>query len=427
MSGSGLISSDSHVVEPPDLWTRRIDARFRERAPRVVSEPGGDWWYIDGKRSMSFLGVQTGDRFRKDATELIISARFEQVRPAAHDPHAFVAENLQDGVAGSVLYPSEGLLAYGIPDSELCSAVMAAYNDFIAEFCAAEPRHLRGIALVNVDDPALAVRELERCRGLGLVGAMISVLPAADRPYDLPIYEPLWSAAVDFGMPLAMHVATGRSAASVDVHQQGVTRVSPSAFYLQDHFVRACPTKRVGSPSFHHQGVLFHAGDGAIAKLIVVAQEVRPPGIVAHHGNPAAVDIACDPLQLDLTHQSAGHPGLCALGHQVHGLAFPLDLDRAERVTLLAAGWSRRAGLPGLWGGLGLLLRSGLLTRCSGLAGSLRSGLRLRERTLRVREHNRCHQNPPNNPGSHDSPPILTGQADPERQARLHPSAALAY
>jgi predicted TIM-barrel fold metal-dependent hydrolase len=238
MPAAGLISSDSHVVEPPDLWTQRIERRFRERAPRVQREAEGDWWYIDGKRSMSFLGVQTGDRFHKDATELIISARFEQVRPAAHDPHAFVAENLQDGVVGSVLYPSEGLLAYGIPDSELCSAVMAAYNDFIAEFCAAEPRHLRGIALVNVDDPALAVRELERARKLGLAGAMISVLPAADRPYDLPLYEPLWSAAVDLEMPLAMHVATGRAAASVDVHQQGVTRVSPSAFYLQDHFVR---------------------------------------------------------------------------------------------------------------------------------------------------------------------------------------------
>jgi predicted TIM-barrel fold metal-dependent hydrolase len=238
MARPGLISSDSHVVEPPDLWTRRIERRFRERAPRVEREAGGDWWYIDGKRSMSFLGVQTGDRFVKDATELIIEARFEGVRPGAYDPQRFVAENLEDGVVGSVLYPSEGLLAYGIPDSALCSAVMAAYNDYIAEFCAAEPRRLKGIALVNVDEPREAVREMERCRRLGLVGAMISVLPAADRSYDLPLYEPLWSAAVDLGMPLAMHVATGRAAASVDTRQEGVTRVSPSAFYLQDHFVR---------------------------------------------------------------------------------------------------------------------------------------------------------------------------------------------
>ena len=30
-----VISSDSHVFEPPDLWTERIDAEFRDRAPRM--------------------------------------------------------------------------------------------------------------------------------------------------------------------------------------------------------------------------------------------------------------------------------------------------------------------------------------------------------------------------------------------------------
>ena len=30
-----ILSSDSHVFEPPDLWTTRIDAAFRDRAPRM--------------------------------------------------------------------------------------------------------------------------------------------------------------------------------------------------------------------------------------------------------------------------------------------------------------------------------------------------------------------------------------------------------
>ena len=29
-----IFSSDSHVFEPPDLWQTRIDAPFRDRAPR---------------------------------------------------------------------------------------------------------------------------------------------------------------------------------------------------------------------------------------------------------------------------------------------------------------------------------------------------------------------------------------------------------
>ncbi|MGE4652569.1 MAG: amidohydrolase family protein [Myxococcota bacterium] len=233
-----LVSSDSHIVEPPDLWTSRMRGDFAERAPRVVSEESGDWWYIDGKRSMSFLGVQTGDRFEKDARELIIEARWEDVRAGAHDPRAFIEENAGDGVVASVIYPSEALLAYAIPDTELCSATMATYNDFIAEFCSEDPARLKGIALVNIDDPAAAVQEMQRCRDAGLAGAMITVLPPAEEAYDQPRYESVWAASVDLDMPISMHVATGRQFASVDVEQPSVREVSEAAFYLQDHFIR---------------------------------------------------------------------------------------------------------------------------------------------------------------------------------------------
>ncbi len=235
-----MISSDSHIIEPPDLWTERIDAPFRERAPRVVRDPesGGDWWHIDGKRSMSFLGVQTGDRFEKDATELVTESRFDDVREAAYTPRRYIDENQQDGVLGSTIYPSEALLAYSIPDSALCSATMRAYNNYIAEFCSEDRTRMKGIALVNVDDPNEAVGEMKRTRELGLAGAMITVLPPAEQPYDHPRYEPVWAAAVDLDMPISMHVATGRQSLSPVEGQTSTTSVSEAAFYLQDHFVR---------------------------------------------------------------------------------------------------------------------------------------------------------------------------------------------
>lgn len=31
-----LVSADSHIVEPPDLWLERIERRHRDRAPRAV-------------------------------------------------------------------------------------------------------------------------------------------------------------------------------------------------------------------------------------------------------------------------------------------------------------------------------------------------------------------------------------------------------
>ena len=54
MHDGRIISSDSHVVEPPDTWTGRLPAKYRDRAPRVVQDSDGDWWFVDGVRTNSF-------------------------------------------------------------------------------------------------------------------------------------------------------------------------------------------------------------------------------------------------------------------------------------------------------------------------------------------------------------------------------------
>ena len=45
---SKFISADGHVMEPPDLWTTRMDKRFRHRAPHVESREDADYLCIDG-------------------------------------------------------------------------------------------------------------------------------------------------------------------------------------------------------------------------------------------------------------------------------------------------------------------------------------------------------------------------------------------
>ena len=43
-----LISADSHINEPADLWTSRVAAKWRDRVPRVESFEQGDAWVIEG-------------------------------------------------------------------------------------------------------------------------------------------------------------------------------------------------------------------------------------------------------------------------------------------------------------------------------------------------------------------------------------------
>jgi predicted TIM-barrel fold metal-dependent hydrolase len=246
-----VISSDSHIVEPPDLWSGRT-GHLGDRMPHVVSEADGDWWYVDGKKTMSFLGIQTGDRFNRDSHELKTSGKFSQVRPGSYDPARYLAENEEDGIWASVIYPSQGLVLYAVPNTETVSAAMRVYNDWIADFCKHDPRRLKGLAMLNVDDVDEAVGELERARALGLVGALISVAPPAWGSYRLPLYDRLWAAAQDLAMPLSLHVGTDRADPRVGdaAFKLNVKDVPPSRFVNQDYQVRIALSEIIYSGVF---------------------------------------------------------------------------------------------------------------------------------------------------------------------------------
>ena len=186
-----LVSSDSHVMEPPDLWTRFIDPEYRHRAPRVVREDGFDRWYADGDVSFGIVGSDTQAGRRFEAPETIqIEGVYEEVRRGGYDPHAHVEDMNLDGVSGDVVYPSVGLETWLIPSTDLLSAVFRAYNNWLAEFCAPYPDRIKGMAMVNVDVVADGVGELRRAASLGLAGATIPQRPLFGR-YDAPYVRPV--------------------------------------------------------------------------------------------------------------------------------------------------------------------------------------------------------------------------------------------
>ena len=224
-----LVSSDSHVLEPAGLWSRRIDARFRNRAPRVVRVADRDEWHADGVRFQSIRGTayQAGLRFTRPE-DLSLDGQFEAIRPGALDPAPHVQDMDLDGVAGAVLYPTAGMQLYKVEDSDLLSACVRAYNDHVAEFCGYDPERLKGIAILNVDSVEESIRELERARSLGLAGALIPVGPKVR--YDHPSYEPLWAAAGQSGTPLTLHIGTERGAPDTGIAASAVDPVAMSAW-----------------------------------------------------------------------------------------------------------------------------------------------------------------------------------------------------
>ena len=206
-----ILSSDSHVFEPPDLWATRIDKAFRDRAPRFKRVGDEDQIVVEGDQFLSGIGLITNPGARFEAPETITGAgRLEDVPLGGYEPEQHLADMRLDGVAGEVLYPSQGLFYFRVQDTPLMSAIFRAYNDWLADFCKADPARLKGIAMVNVDDVQEGIDELERAAKLGLAGAMITEYPLEHRRYDQPEYEPFWAAAQSLGMPLSLHTATKR-------------------------------------------------------------------------------------------------------------------------------------------------------------------------------------------------------------------------
>ena len=117
---------------------------------------------------------------------------------------------------------------------------MRAYNDWLAEFCSEDTSRLKGIAMVNVDDPDDGARELARCRDLGLCGALITVAPPAWSPFRDASYDRFWAAAQDLDMPLSLHIATDRADPKVGdaAFRLDVKHVPPSVFVNKDFQVR---------------------------------------------------------------------------------------------------------------------------------------------------------------------------------------------
>jgi predicted TIM-barrel fold metal-dependent hydrolase len=243
MTDYKLISADSHIVEPPDMYADRIEPKFRDRAPKMErrkTESGREYdaWMINGMQ-VGTLGavMQAGQRF-EDPSQIDFLGVWEDVRKGGYDAHSMIAENEQDGVWGSCLQPSQGLFWYRLPDSELLSEICRVYNDWITDFCKPYPERLKGIGMLNVDNVDEGCRELERCKKLGLVGVFIPVSPLPDRPYRDPVYDRLWATAQDHEMPLLLHIATPRHGVPGCEFTMNVGELTGAGRSTTDHWVR---------------------------------------------------------------------------------------------------------------------------------------------------------------------------------------------
>ncbi|HXG53068.1 MAG TPA: amidohydrolase family protein [candidate division Zixibacteria bacterium] len=171
-----IISSDSHVMEPVDLWKKGVPERYRDAAPL-------------------FPPHKVGEGF--------------QHHPGGWDPNARIKEMEADGVSAEVLYPTLLLDLFALDDAGLQEACFRVYNDWLIDYCSVDTNRLIGVSAIPVYDIDVAVKELERCRKAGLRGAMVWQVPHPSLPFRSDHYDKFWAAAQDLDVPVSLHILTG--------------------------------------------------------------------------------------------------------------------------------------------------------------------------------------------------------------------------
>lgn len=205
-----MISCDDHLDLawlPDDLWIDRLPRAMSARAPHVEHRDGRAIWVCEDKVWGSWGGQPVDLSLPRPKTPLVDAltraGEFDrgQRRPAA--PSLRLADMDRDGVQAQVIYGP--VFSINADDPELREACYRAYNDWLAEFCAAAPDRLIGVAMLP-PTPEGALRELHRLAAGGRFRQVNLQIATVTPHLDDPAWEPLLSAIEETGLILSFHV-----------------------------------------------------------------------------------------------------------------------------------------------------------------------------------------------------------------------------
>ena len=254
-----VISADGHVDETEAFW-ERVPQALRERAgPSYEESPEGGFYTVLDETALQPTDVFNG---RTDADR---EREFRDDLTGGTDLALRRANQLADGVHAEVIFPNDLLGLGGTHDPEMNFTLARIYNDWVRELFEPDSARCLPVALVPTDHIEGALAEAERCLAAGFRSLMV---PCANAwlPYDLPVYEPLWSLIEEADVPLNFHVFTGNVSfsaefATVDgmTNEQFSARRSAAALHAPEYRIERLSTTVIGmaagiSPVVHLTG-----------------------------------------------------------------------------------------------------------------------------------------------------------------------------
>jgi aminocarboxymuconate-semialdehyde decarboxylase len=175
----GAIDVHTHIL--PRGWDAFLARYADPRWPRLVLEEGGG------------CSLYRGSERDRGLTEQVF------------DPSLRVMDLDRLGIERQVLSPPPLMFCYWA-DAAAAAEFCRLHNDTIAEVVAAHPSRFLGAAIVPLQAPALAVKELERVARQGF--RCVEIGSSVDgRDLDDPALSPVWDAADSLNLALFVHPA----------------------------------------------------------------------------------------------------------------------------------------------------------------------------------------------------------------------------
>ena len=210
-----VIDTDTHIIEPYDLWTSRISVRkWGDKVPHVKWDDvlQEDAWFFGSERVAAAAGAAMAGWPEYPPSR---PKRLSDV-----DPYTWRAEDRlkkmdEYGIYAQILYPNVAGFGAGrylaLHDTDLMLQCVQAYNDWLVEWAAAAPKRLIPQMALPFWDVGGCVAEMERCVRHGHKGIVMCGEPEHFGLPKLtdPKWDPLWAAAQSLGLPINFHIGTG--------------------------------------------------------------------------------------------------------------------------------------------------------------------------------------------------------------------------
>ena len=202
--------ADSHIMELPDFLKKYADPALRDEIPEVsysasivTDEEVAVIMAQGGRHSAEHVAAQIalGDKLIESSKEIQGLGAFNAAdRSKAMDLLGFKRQ---------LVFATHSVATPFSPSSKITPTLRygatRAHNRHMADFCAHDDR-LMGVAIIPLDEPALAIAELDFAIEAGLKAVWVPHRPCGDKSPGHIDLDPFWSRLAESGTPFVLHV-----------------------------------------------------------------------------------------------------------------------------------------------------------------------------------------------------------------------------